>query len=62
MKKTFIIYLLRWQLSGVVLAPVLALMTQTPLWQPTIILATVAANLLGGSVFFWIDRKIFRKP
>lgn len=49
-------------MSGIVLAPVLALMTQTPLYQPQIIIATMVANLLGGSIFFWIDKRIFRKP
>lgn len=62
MKKTLIIYLLRWQLSGVVLAPVLALMTGNPVTQPRVIFATIVANLIGGAIFFWIDRLIFKKP
>ena len=55
----FVLYLLRWQLSGVVLSPVLSLMTNSPLWDMGVILATVTANLIGGSVFFWVDKKIF---
>lgn len=57
----FILYLLRWQASGFVLAPVLALFTGAPLYDNKVILATIVANLIGGSVFFWIDRLIFRK-
>ena len=57
----FILYLLRWQLSGVVLAPVLALMTSRPLWEPSIVAATIVANLIGGTVFFWVDKKIFKE-
>ena len=54
-------YLLRWQLSGVVLAPVLALMTGSPLWELNIVGATAIANLIGGTVFFWVDRIIFKE-
>lgn len=60
--KRYLLYLARWQASGVVLAPVLALMTQNPLWQPEVISATIVANLIGGAIFFWIDRIIFKKP
>lgn len=56
--KRYLLYLARWQLSGIVLAPVLYLMTgANPIESAT---ATVVANLIGGAIFFWIDKKIFR--
>jgi hypothetical protein len=50
--KRFILYLFRWQLS----TPILWLVVRnlgTGIW------ATVIANLIGGSIFFWVDRFIF---
>lgn len=52
----FLLYLGRWQLSGFVLGPVLALMTDTKIYDPKIIAATILSNLIGGAVFFWIDK------
>lgn len=52
MLKRFILYLLRWQLS----TPILWLVVRnlgTGIW------ATILANLIGGSIFFWVDRFIF---
>jgi len=52
MVKRFSLYLLRWQLS----TPILWLVVRqfgTGVW------ATVLANLIGGSIFFWVDRFIF---
>ena len=60
--KRFILYLLRWQLSSFVLAPVIGIVKGTSLfgnasdWKCAII-----ANLIGGAIFFWIDRLIFKK-
>ena len=53
----FILYLIRWQLSGVVLYPVLLLMLPhtNELW------ATITANFVGGCLFFFVDRSIFRR-
>ena len=54
--KQYLVYLLRWQLSTPIAATVLNLLADIPvLW------ATVIANLVGGLVFFWFDRKIFKK-
>lgn len=54
--KQYFVYLIRWQLSTPILAIVLNLLADMPtLW------ATVIANFVGGIVFFWIDRKIFKK-
>lgn len=50
--KRFIAYLLRWQLS----TPILWLVVRglgAGLWQ------TVVANLIGGAIFFWVDKFIF---
>jgi len=53
--KTYGLYLLRWQLSTPILAVCVALWV-APLGATG---ATVAANLIGGIIFFWIDRWIF---
>ncbi|MBU1007108.1 MAG: hypothetical protein KKH08_05930 [Candidatus Omnitrophica bacterium] len=50
--RRFILYLIRWQLS----TPILWLVVRNlgaGLWQ------TVGANLIGGSIFFWVDKFIF---
>lgn len=58
--KRFFLYLARWQLSGIVLAPVLYLLTGI---DPTeSVSATIIANLIGGTIFYWVDKRIFRKP
>ena len=53
--KRYALYLIRWQLSTPILAwcvVVFAALGAT--W------ATVIANLIGGLIFFWIDRFIFQ--
>ncbi len=50
--RRFILYLIRWQLS----TPILWLVVKNlgaGLWQ------TIIANLIGGSIFFWVDKFIF---
>lgn len=50
--RRFILYLVRWQLS----TPILWLVVRNlgaGLWQ------TIVANLIGGAIFFWVDRFIF---
>ncbi|MFQ3675114.1 MAG: hypothetical protein SNJ64_01055 [Endomicrobiia bacterium] len=50
--KRFLAYLLRWQLS----TPILWLVVRqlgAGLWQ------TVVANLIGGAIFYWVDKFIF---
>lgn len=54
--KRYLLYLLRWQLSTPILAAVLALFADWP-----IVVSTIVANLIGGLVFFWVDRWIFRE-
>ena len=50
--KRFILYLIRWQLS----TPILWLVVRN---LGTSIGATVIANLIGASIFFWVDKFIF---
>ena len=52
--KRYVLYLIRWQLSTPILAGVLAL-----LGGLGALTATIIANLIGGLVFFWVDRFIF---
>ena len=53
--KKLILYLLRWQLSTPILATVLYLLHTNE------IVETIIANLIGGVIFFQIDKKIFRR-
>lgn len=59
--KKFILYLVRWQLSTPILAPVIAWFSGSPYWFGTseTWTASAIANLIGGSIFFWVDRFIF---
>lgn len=50
--KRFILYLIRWQLS----TPILWLVVRH---LGTSLYSTVIANLIGGAIFFWVDRFIF---
>lgn len=51
MLKKYLLYLLRWQLSGIVLYP--ALLIVLPYTNEAI--ATILANFVGGLIFFWVD-------
>jgi len=53
--KRFIFYLIRWQLS----TPILWIVVKNlgvGIWS------TVIANLIGGAIFFWVDKFIFTSP
>lgn len=50
----FLLYLLRWQLSS----PILALCIYLLPFSVTV--KTILANLVGGIIFFWVDRYIFK--
>ncbi|MDD4910510.1 MAG: hypothetical protein PHR44_07545 [Candidatus Omnitrophica bacterium] len=50
--RKFLLYLLRWQLS----TPILWLVVRH---LGVGIASTVIANLIGGAIFFWVDRFIF---
>lgn len=53
MFKRYSLYLLRWQLSTPILAVCLMYLHFGVTWN------TVVANLVGGLIFFWVDRFIF---
>ena len=50
----FIAYLIRWQLSSPILALCMWLMGD---WN--IVIATIIANLIGGCIFYFVDKRIF---
>ncbi len=59
--KRYGLYLFRWQLSTPVLAPVVAYFKNSPSifgtkedW-----IGSCIANLIGGLIFFWVDKFIF---
>lgn len=53
--KELALYLVRWQLSTPILAVCLVwLASMGEFW------ATVVANFIGGLIFFWVDRLIFK--
>lgn len=54
--KKYILYLIRWQLSTPILAIVLKLLSNM-----NTLTATIIANLIGGLIFFWVDKIIFKK-
>lgn len=54
--KRYTIYLIRWQLS----TPVIYLVMRYVNIDNTLI-KTILANLIGGLIFYWIDKVIFRK-
>jgi len=51
----FILYLIRWQLSTPILALCLNFLNFGTL------INTIIANLIGGAIFFWVDKYIFNK-
>ena len=62
MTSRYVLYLLRWQLSSLILAPVIGIVKGTSLLgNASDWVSAIVANLIGGLVFFWIDRLIFAK-
>ena len=55
MIKKYLLYLIRWQLS----TPILALCMYY-LITLDVTTRTIVANLIGGLIFFWVDRYIFK--
>lgn len=53
--KKLLLYLLRWQCSTPVLYLVLTLLPLSTFWN------TIIANLIGGIIFYNVDRYIFKK-
>lgn len=58
----FVLYLIRWQLSTIVMTPVIATIKHSSsIWgTKEDWIAVIVANLVGGSIFFWVDRFIFK--
>ena len=54
--KKYILYLIRWQLSTPILAIVLKVLSKMDT-----LTATIIANFIGGLIFFWVDKIIFKK-
>lgn len=54
MSKKYLLYLLRWEASSPILAIILYLLHTNELIE------TIIANLIGGLIFFWIDKLIFK--
>lgn len=54
MIKKYLLYLLRWQLSSPILFIILYILHTNELIE------AIIANLIGGIIFFWIDRLIFK--
>lgn len=52
--KKYFLYLVRWQLSTPILAIALIWLNPFGQWP-----ATIAANFIGGLIFFWVDKFIF---
>jgi len=52
-------YLFRWQLSTPILAPIVACFTHTDAWTKESWIGATVANLIGGLIFFWVDKYIF---
>ena len=54
--KSFFLYLTRWQLSTLILAPCISIFSQFgTIWS------AIIANLIGGCVFYFVDKQIFKK-
>lgn len=53
--KQFLKYAFRWQLSSIVLAPCIYFLPGNA------ILAAVVSNLVGASIFFWVDKFLIFK-
>ena len=54
MLKKYLLYLIRWQLSTPILALCISYFTFSVTTE------TILANLLGGLIFFWVDKYIFK--
>lgn len=53
--KQFLKYAFRWQLSSIILAPCIYFLPGNA------IIAAVVSNLIGASIFFWVDKFLIFK-
>lgn len=62
LSRKYALYLIRWQLSTPILAPIIALFKHSPIWGTAQDWeGAIVANFIGGLIFFWVDRWIFKK-
>ena len=54
--KKFLLYLARWEMSTIILAPCIAWLGHLGEWP-----AAFIANAIGAAVFFWVDALIFKE-
>jgi len=61
MIKRYILYLIRWQLSTPILSLVVSYIKTSTLSFGTYEdwISAIIANIIGGIIFFWVDRVIF---
>ncbi len=59
--KRYILYLVRWQLSTPLLAPIVSIVkgSSSVFGTREDWIAATIANLIGGLIFYWVDRFIF---
>lgn len=55
MIKQYLVYLLRWQFSTPILAVVIYVLPFGSIEE------AIIANLIGGLIFYWVDRLIFKQ-
>jgi hypothetical protein len=60
--KRYFVYLIRWQLSTPILAPIVAFFkhSSSVFGTKEDWIAATIANLIGGLIFYWVDRFIFK--
>jgi len=53
---TFLVYLFRWIISGIVMIPVMEVLSQNlPIW-----VSLLVSQVFGACVFYFIDKRIFK--
>jgi len=55
--RKFLMYLTRWQLS----TPILAIVVNLTIEKCGSLVSTIIANLIGGIIFYKVDKFIFNK-
>ena len=53
--RKYLVYHLRWQISGIVMMPVLMLTKNLGT-----VIGVILAQLIGAAIFWYIDKKIFK--
>lgn len=59
--KQYILYLIRWQLSTPILTVVMQLFNSGQGDISESLVPSIVANLIGGLIFFWVDKFIFKE-